>query len=62
MTDKPTTDPNSFEHLIEPPYDLERGEELNRLAGEHDPAFAKKREQGRTEAAKAKKGGHDANR
>jgi hypothetical protein len=56
MTDKPTTDPNSFEHLIEPPYDLKRGEELNREAAEHDPAFKKAMDEGRAEAAKAKRG------
>lgn len=49
-------DPNTVEHLIEPRYDLERGAELNRLAGEHDPAFARQMEEGRAEAAKAKRG------
>jgi hypothetical protein len=46
-------DINSFEHLIEPPYNLERGAELNRLAAEHDPAFKKKMEERRAKAAKA---------
>jgi hypothetical protein len=45
-------DINSFEHLIEPPYNLERGNALNERAGEHDPAFKKQMEERRA-AAKA---------
>jgi hypothetical protein len=48
--------PNTFEHLVEPPYNLERGEELNRKAGDHDPAFAKKMEEGRAKAARVRRG------
>ena len=48
MADKPTFESEG----IEPPYDLERGAELNRLAGEHDPAFKKAMEDGRRAAAK----------
>lgn len=50
-----TNDPNTFEHLIEPHFDLERGEELNKLAAEHDPAFKKAMEDGRAAAARVKR-------
>jgi hypothetical protein len=53
MTDKRTFESEG----IEPVYDLERGEELNERAGEHDPAFKKKMEQGRAEAGIAKRTG-----
>jgi hypothetical protein len=43
---------NDFDHLVEPPYDLKRGAELNERAGEHDPAFKKKMEEGRKAAEK----------
>jgi hypothetical protein len=49
-------DPDTFEHLVEPRFDLERGEELNRKAGDHDPAFAKKMKEGREKAARVKRG------
>jgi hypothetical protein len=49
-------DPNTVERLIEPHYDLERGAELNRLAGEHDPAFRLKMDEGRADAARVKRG------
>jgi hypothetical protein len=47
------SDPNSFEHLIEPPYNLERGRMLNEEAAKRDPAFKKRMEDGRAGAAKA---------
>jgi hypothetical protein len=46
-------DPNTVERLIEPHYDLERGAELNRLAGEHDPAFRLAMLEGRAAAKRA---------
>jgi hypothetical protein len=49
-------DPNTVEHLLEPPYDLERGTALNERAGEHDPAFKRDMDDGRAEAAKTKRG------
>lgn len=58
MTDKPTFESEG----IEPPYDLKRGAALNELAAEHDPDFKRKMEHGRAEAAKAKRGGPDADR
>jgi len=48
-------DSDTFEHLVEPPFDLERGAALNEQAAEHDPAFKKAMEDGRA-AAKAKRG------
>jgi hypothetical protein len=47
---------DTFEHLVEPPYDLKRGAELNERAGEHDPAFRRRMEEGRAAAAKTKRG------
>jgi hypothetical protein len=38
---------------FEPDYNLERGAELNRLAGERDPAFKKMMEEGRAKASAA---------
>jgi hypothetical protein len=43
-------DINSVEHLIEPPYNLERGRMLNEESAKHDPAFKKRMEEGRTQA------------
>jgi hypothetical protein len=37
MNDKADT----FEHLVEPPYDVQRGAALNERAGEHDLRFKK---------------------
>jgi hypothetical protein len=55
MTENATSDINSFEHLIEPPYDLERGRMLNEEAAKRNPAFKKQMEKGRAAAAKAAK-------
>jgi len=52
---KHMNNPDTFEHLVEPPYDLAHGAELNERAAEHDPAFAKKMEEGRVEAARVKR-------
>jgi hypothetical protein len=47
------SDINSFDHLIEPPYNLERGRMLNEEAAKLDPAFAKRMEEARAAAAEA---------
>jgi hypothetical protein len=41
---------NSFEHLIEPPYSLERGRMLYEESAKRDPAFKKRMEEGRAAA------------
>jgi hypothetical protein len=41
------SDPNSFEHLIEPPYNLERGRMLNEESAKRDPVFKSRMEEGR---------------
>jgi hypothetical protein len=46
-------DINTFDHLIEPPYNLERGRLLNEESAKHDPAFKVKMEESRVKAAKA---------
>ena len=51
MTGLRQSDPNSFEHLIEPPYNLERGRMLNEESAKRDPAFSKRMEEGRKQAA-----------
>lgn len=53
MSEKANCD--SFEHLIEPPYDLERGVELNERAAEHDPDFKRKMQQGHADAERVKR-------
>jgi hypothetical protein len=45
------SDPNSFDHLIEPPYNLERGRMLNEESAKRDPAFKKAMEEARRAAA-----------
>ena len=50
------------ESEFEPEYNLERGAVFNRLAGEHDPAFKKKMEEGRAAAAAAMAGAKAAQR
>jgi hypothetical protein len=44
------SDPNSFEHLIEPPYNLEHGRMLNEESAKRDPAFKERMEEGRAQA------------
>jgi hypothetical protein len=47
------SDPNSFEHLVEPPYNLERGRMLNEESAKRDPAFKKRMEDGRAEGRRS---------